>query len=77
MMTEMAVDGGILELEEGESLISFVNNESTLSSSPLQLRGGGELQHKQQQSSPVTAQQIRNSHVVSLVYTSLVGILLL
>ena len=45
-MTEMAVDGGILELEEGESLISFVNNESTLSSSPLQLRGGGE-QHKQ------------------------------
>ena len=32
MMTEMAVDGGILELEEGESLISFVPSSS---SSPL------------------------------------------
>jgi len=53
MMTEMAVDGGILELEEGESLISFVNNEPTLSSSPLQ--------HKQQQqelSTPLLPQAI-------------------
>jgi len=52
MMTEMAVDGGILELEEGESLISFVNNESTLSSP---------LQHKQQQqelSTPLLPQAI-------------------
>ena len=58
-MTEMAVDGGILELEEGESLISFVNNESIPLSSPLQLRGGGD-QHKQEQqlSTPLLPQAI-------------------
>jgi len=55
MMTEMAVDGGILELEEGESLISFVNNES-LPSSPLQLRAGGEQQN--QLSTPLLPQAI-------------------
>ena len=54
-MTEMAVDGGILELEEGESLISFINNESTLSP-PLILRGGGEQNN--QLSTPLLPQAI-------------------
>jgi len=53
MMTEMAVDGGILELEEGESLISFVNDESTLTS-PLQ-RGG---EQNKQLSTPLLPQAI-------------------